>query len=174
MTPAELVELLSHLADLDVEDLEIRRHLRSHRRTHRRILAALPDEPVTAAARVLHEMPPAPGTDLDRPVFERLVRDAAEQVIGGQRQVFLRHSAHADYNRLEGLLPGGAEGVAAPASGAGLLDHLREALGRLDEAKTAPELPGSREDWQTLAALLLWADELAADGYRDPRAQAAR
>jgi hypothetical protein len=163
MTPAELVELLSHLADVDVEELELRRHLRTHRRTHRRILAALPDEQVTSAARLLRELQPAPAAALDRPVFERLVRDAAEQVIGGQRQLFLRHAARSDYTRLEALLPRRPEG--------GSPDHLREALGRLDEAKTAPELPGTAEDWQTLAALLLWADELAGDGYRDARTQ---
>lgn len=134
------------------------------RRQQRELLAVIPDWWLER-----HPVPPAvlPEGVVRRGLWERRLRALADEAVQEIMPLLDAGRAGAEVEEVDALLlrsTGGAEIF-------GLLDDIQAALGA---EKTKAKVPRNIDDATAVLLhramlLLAWADEAAADDYRDPR-----
>jgi hypothetical protein len=113
-----------------------------------------------------HKLNP-PKDVLSRELLERQLRDRADEARGEVGTASMLEAAHRWIAReiwTESL----GHGPVGP-----LADPFRDAVSRLETETWPPKVeglsPASRTNIEWLVALLAWADDVANDGYSDPR-----
>ena len=152
--------------DIDATPFGTDDALASDRRRHRELLAAVPNW-------ILDTMRPPPlddpfGASPRKGLWERRLRVIADKQLEPVMALLERAKAGAEVEEVEAIL-------LQTTNGDDMLWVLDEVMTDLRSQKSQYRIPREYNDedhggaMRRAIALLAWADELANDGYRDPR-----
>lgn len=141
------------------------------RSEQRRILRGIPDShlPDIGAVPVIRDLP----TELDRPMVELRLRKQLTDRIAEVSDLLEKLREHAEWRELKRLEPRSSPRLLGPAEQAfeRIIDHART---RSIETEMTTDLVEEKFDtYNEVVIGLAVADELASDGYCDPRLHGA-